>query len=239
MSGLLWLSFPKKGNIMPASNCRYSAINFFEQNLRIKNITNSIERENAYRLRHKIFVDELKWVSPRADGLEVDNYDNEGMVPLGVFDQTGRLIAHLRITLPQRAFMMEREFAALIETPIRKTDSTVEISRVCTEADIRTMRITTPYGNMHVSMLLYKGLYYWCCQNRINDMCMVIEKKLFRLLRMSGFPCLMIGKTTIMPDGVSAVAVRVDWREFESKNQSCKPQLLAWFNNTGIMKKAA
>jgi acyl homoserine lactone synthase len=224
---------------MQVTNCKYLSIDFFEQNLRIKNLTNSTEQENAYRLRHKIFVDELKWVPPQADGLDIDIYDSEGMVPLGVFDRTGRLIAHLRITLPQRTFMMEREFAALIETPICKTDSTVEISRVCTEADTRTMRITTPYGNMHVSMLLYKGLYYWCCQNLINDMCMVIENKLFRLLRISGFPCRMIGKTTTMPDGVSAVAVRIDWREFELKNQSSKPQLLAWFNNTGIMRKAA
>lgn len=224
---------------MQATTGRYSTIDFFEQNLRVKNLTSSTERENAYRLRHRIFVDELKWVKPQTDGLEIDIFDGEGIVPLGVFDQTGRIIAHLRITLPQQTFMMEKEFAALIETPIRKTNGTVEISRVCTERDTRTTLITNRYGNMHISMLLYKGLYYWCCQNLINDMYMVIENKLFRLLRVSGFPCRMIGKKTNMPDGVCAVAVRVNWREFESINQSSKPQLLAWFNNTGIMRKAA
>jgi N-acyl-L-homoserine lactone synthetase len=219
---------------MQINNSRYLPISFFEQNFEVKNLTNLTERESAYRLRHKIFVDELKWVKPQSEGLEIDFYDDEGMVPLGVFDRLGRLIAHLRITLPQRTFMMEKEFAALIETPIRKTNSTVEISRVCTEAEARAMKILTPHGYTHVSMLLYKGLYCWCCKNFISKMCMVIEKKLFRLLRMSGFPCQVMGKTIIMPDGVSAVAVKIDWRVFESINEKSKPQLLAWFNNTGI-----
>jgi len=224
---------------MQVNNRRYLSIGFFEQNFLVKNLTCLDERENAYRLRHEIFVNELKWVAPQASGLEIDIYDDDRMVPLGVFDQNRRLIAHLRITLPQRTFMMEREFTALIETPIGKTNRTVEISRVCTEAETRAMKILTPHGNMHVSMLLYKGLYCWCCKNFISDMCMVIEKKLFRLLRMSGFPCRIMGKTIIMPDGVSAVAVRINWREFESINQSSKPQLLAWFNNTGAMRKVA
>lgn len=218
---------------------RYLAICCFEQSWNVRNLTNATDQDMAYRLRHKIFVDELGWVAPQTGGLEIDSYDGNGMVPLGLFDQTGRLIAHLRITLPQRTFMMEREFTALIETPIRKTNGTVEVSRVCTEADTRTTRIITPFGKIYVSMLLYKGLYHWCYQNYINDMCMVIENKLFRLLRMSGFPCKKMGKPTIMPDGVSAVAVRVDWREFESINQKNKPQLLDWFNNGHQMRKAA
>ena len=224
---------------MQASNIDYSTINFFEQNLQVKNLIDATEREKAHLLRHKIFVHELRWVPPHISGLEIDSYDGEGMVPLGLLDQTGRLIAHLRVTLPQRIFMMEKEFAALIETPINKTKSTVEVSRVCTEADARGMRITTPFGIFFISMLLYKGLYHWCCQNFINDMCMVIESKLARLLTMAGFPCRKLGKPVIMPDGVSAVAVRVDWREFYSVNQYSKPQLLDWFNSVDSMKKAA
>ena len=213
-------------------------INFFEQGWNIKNLTNETQQKKAYRLRHKIFVNELGWVAPQTGELEIDTYDGDGMIPLGLFDQAGCLIAHLRITLPHRTFMMEKEFSALIESPICKTDGTVEISRVCTEKATRTMKVPTGHGNFYISMLLYKGLYRWCCQNLINDMYMVIENKLFRLLRMSGFPCRMIGNPTIMPDGVSAVAVRIDWREFESINKNSKPQLLDWFNDVGPMRKA-
>jgi N-acyl-L-homoserine lactone synthetase len=214
------------------------AVEIFEQDFRANNL-NSMDKIKSYQLRHKIFVKELGWVAPQKDQLEIDAYDGEGMMPLGVFDQTGRLIAHLRITLPEQTFMMEKEFAALIELPIPKTRNTVEVSRVCIEADVRNVIIINPYGKYHISMFLYKCLYLWCCKNLIKNMVMVIENKLFRLLKMSGFPCRRIGRTTIMPDGVSAVAVRVDWQEFESENQTSNPDLLAWFKDVNLINKAA
>jgi len=217
----------------------YSTINFYDQGFRVKNLTSTIEHEKAYRLRHRIFVDELKWVAPQADRLEIDVYDGKGMFPLGVFNQTGELIAHLRITLPHHSFMMEREFASLIESPISKSCSTVEVSRVCIEYGWRRVKLKTVYGEYHLSMLLYKGLYQWCCQNLINNMYMVIEYKLYRLLKMTGFSCEAIGRTIIMPDGVSAIAVKIDWRKFESVNKKQKPQLLTWFDDSRVMNQAA
>lgn len=224
---------------MQASSCKYLGLDLYEDNFRVKTLTNQAERENAYRLRHKIFVNELNWVPPQVDELEIDVYDDERMVPLAILNQTGKVIAHLRITLPHRTFMMEEEFSALIEKKISKTDDTVEISRVCTRVDTRRTLIMSPYGRQQISMLLYKGLYSWCCQNCINYMCMVIEAKLYRLLRMTGFPCRQLGDITIMPDGVSAVAVSLSWREFELLNQNNNPQLLAWFSSTNTMEKAA
>lgn len=210
----------------------YKTVDFFEQDYQVKTLTTKFELEEAYAFRHKIFVEELGWVSPQRNGLDKDRYDDTGMAPLGVFDRTeGRLIAHLRITLPHRIFMMDKEFASLIEIPIIKTDGTVEVSRVCTEKKYRKTQLETIYGSYHIAMLLYKGLYQWCTQNSLNDMYMVIEYKLLRLLKLLGFPCSEIGKSTIMPDGVSAVAVRIDWREFEMLNKNNKPQLLGWFRD--------
>ena len=210
---------------------RYLPIDFWECGFRVKTLTVQAEKLDAYRLRHKIFVDELSWVKPQKNNLEIDVFDDKQMVPLGVFDSANRIIAHVRITLPQRSFMMEEEFPELIDTPICKMNTTVEVSRVCTEMASRKTKIITPYGNMDISLLLYKGLYCWCCSNRINDVCMVIENKLLRLLKISGFPCRKLGKIVIMPDGVSAVAAKVSWREFAMLNRKNHPLLLAWFNN--------
>lgn len=223
---------------MPIDN-RYATINFFEHGFNVKNLTSSSEQEEAYKLRHKVFVDELGWVPPQSNCREIDAYDGDGMISLGVFDHEGRMIAHMRITLPQRVFMMEKEFSSLIQIPIKKTSRAVEVSRVCTEVDTRRAKVATTYGRYHVAMVLYKGLYLWCKKNRVHHIYMVIEYKLLRLLKLSGFPCREIGALTIMPDGVSAVAVRLNWREFDAVNKWCKPQLLIWFGDVQGLKKAA
>lgn len=214
-------------------------IDLFEKEFNIKNLTTKEEQEKGYLLRHKIFVNELCWVPPQPDAREIDLYDGKGMVPLGVIDQKERLVAYLRITLPWKTFMMENEFSFLIDEPIRKKSGTIEVSRVCTEFDIRKTIITTDYGRFHIGVMLYKGLYVWCKQNSVDEMYMVIEYKLLRLLRMTGFPCRMIGTPATMSDGVSAVAVRISWREFEQKNKSNRAHLLDWFSDNGKTRKAA
>ncbi|MDA3839530.1 MAG: N-acyl-L-homoserine lactone synthetase [Patescibacteria group bacterium] len=217
----------------------YLIVNFCEQNLIVKTLVSVTEKQQAYKFRKTIFIDELNWVKDGGDEFEIDEYDNTGTIPLGVFEQTGRMIAHLRITLPQHDFMMEKEFSVLIDTPIHKTDYAIEISRVCTCSDTRNIMITTSLGSYHISMLLYKGLYEWCCKNHIHTMYMVIEYKLFRLLKLSGFPCKKIGKIVLMPDGVSAISVKINWREFEKINSEAKPQLLSWFSNVESINCAA
>ena len=42
-----------------------------------------------------------------------------------------------------------------------------------------------------------------------------------------------------MPDGMSAVAVKISWKDFENLNRINKPQLLTWFGGTGKVRKAA
>ena len=220
-------------------NYRYQNIIFFEHGLQVKSLATPMELKESYKLRHKVFAEELNWITAQKNYLDIDTYDGKNMAPIGVFDQGDKLIAQLRITLPQRVFMMEKEFAELIDTSIDKNPETVEVSRVCTTTEIRRAKIETDYGNFYISMLLYKGLYLWCLSNNISIMYMVIEYKLLRLLKLSGFPCHKAGPPTIMPDGVTAVAVKISWKEFQSINENKKPQLLGWFNDIGETRQAA
>ncbi len=207
-----------------------SGINYCESSLTVKTLETSNERIKAYKLRYESFVEELGWIEPFTNRLEMDQYDDERMIPLGVMDPKGNVIAHLRITLPNFPFMMEHERMAKINQPIEKNGDTVEISRVCTHSSTRKMLIETSCGKINISLILYKGLYQWSKENGINVMYMVVEKKLYRLLKLMGFPCLPIGDITQMPDGAITVAIRITWDEFDRININSRPGLYKWFN---------
>lgn len=209
----------------------FSEIEFYEQEYKITTSLNFEEKKKAYRLRHDVFANELKWVSPQTGDFDVDVYDTEGMVYVSVYDKSHKVIAHLRITRPDKTFMMEEVFAILLEdNPIGKTKESIEVSRVCTDINARSLKISTSCGETPLSLLLYKGLFLWCERNVISKMFMVVERKLYRLLRMTGFPCKMIGEST-MPDGVSATALYIDWREFKLINMEKRKEFYKWFSS--------
>lgn len=127
--------------------------------------------------------------------------------------------------------MLEREFLSLvgIKHEIRKEYDTVEVSRLCVAPEARSNVVSINFGIHRISMLLYKGVYHWCIRNNIRYLYLVVEYKIYRLLKAKGFPCKRIGEPQTMPDGVTAVATIMDWREFESLNTVKRPDMLRWF----------
>ena len=57
---------------------------FYEGELLVKTLTDEEELRQAYRLRHRVFAERLKWVPERADRLEEDVYD-AWSTSIGVF----------------------------------------------------------------------------------------------------------------------------------------------------------
>lgn len=196
----------------------------------VKTMEDEGDKNQAYRLRHEIFSEELRWVPETDDGLEIDVYDNNA-VSFGVFDAGNRLSAFLRLILPGMPFMLEKEFIAMVgpEHKIRKEKDTVEVSRLCVAPFARSNRVTGNFGAHNISMLLYKGVYHWCLTHNIRYLYLVVERKIFRLLQAKGYPCRLTGAPVLMPDGVMAVAAIMDWREFEALNVSRKPEMFNWF----------
>ncbi|MGA1795378.1 MAG: acyl-homoserine-lactone synthase, partial [bacterium] len=119
---------------MMNNNCRVidHPIVISEGGLTAKNILDADEIMQAYRLRHRIFCQTLGWRPEARNGLEIDNYDIEAVF-FGVFNEKNRLLAFLRIILPEKRFMLEYEFIDLVgpDHTIRKECDTVEISRCC------------------------------------------------------------------------------------------------------------
>lgn len=201
-----------------------------EGGLIVKDMTTVSEKIQAYHLRHRVFCHELGWVPQKENAREMDEYDNRAIF-LGVFDEKDRLLAFLRLIMPRMTFMLEKEFSLLVgpEHKIRKEDDTVEVSRLCVAPEARGYKISGNFGSRSISMLLYKCVYHWCIRMNIRYLYLVVEKKIYRLLHLNGFPCKIIGKPKTMPDGVIAVAAIMDWREFEIFNKIKRPKILKWF----------
>jgi acyl homoserine lactone synthase len=188
------------------------------------------ETASAYALRHKVFAQELRWAPLRDDGLEQDVYDAHAK-HFGVF-RDRKILSYLRLVSPEHRYMLEKEFRALVspDHDIRKAPDTREVSRLCVSFDERGTKVRTAIGSLGVSMLLYRHVYQWCVPNQVRYLYLVVEYKVLRLLKMFGFPCVLVGEPTRMPDGVTAAAAIMDWREFEAKNLLSRPELVEWFN---------
>jgi acyl homoserine lactone synthase len=196
----------------------------------VKTLEEAYEKILAYQLRYRVFHQELGWVPRRESQLETDEYDNHA-TSFGVFDNERRLLAYMRLIKPEVPYMLEKEFSAMVgpEHEIRKESDTVELSRLCVAPEVRSDRISGNFGVGTLSLLLYKGVYHWCMAHAIRYLYLVVEKKVFRMVRAGGFPCKLVGEPVIMPDGVEAVAAILDWRDFEELNRRKRPEMLRWF----------
>ncbi len=204
-----------------------------ECNFVIKVIEEEEEILSAYHVRHCIFCEELGWVRRKESMLEFDEHDNNAIF-IGVFDSVNKLKAFCRLILPKYIFMIEKEFASLVDSrhSIKKSDDRGEISRLCVSPDARNHFILCNNETYSISMLLFKGVYHWCKRNHIRYLYAVVEAKMLKLLRAKGFPCKLIGSPQKMKDGTIAVAVIMDWREFEIINISKLPKMFKWFMST-------
>jgi len=189
------------------------------------------ERIQAYHLRHRIFCRELGWVPGREDLLEIDDYDDYAVF-FGVFDSERRLAAYLRLIMPEKPFMLEKEFLSLVGPghKIERSRDRAEISRLCVAPEARKSRIASGSRTYGISIFLFKGVYHWCIDKGIRYLYAVTEEKVYRLFCAKGFPYRLIGEPTTMADGVTAMAVILDWREFEELNSAKRPQMLEWFS---------
>ncbi len=184
------------------------------------------EREEAQHLRYKVFVEELGWFSPDQfkEKKESDKYD-EHAVSFGVFDYLGHLVGFARFVLPNKEFMIEKEFRELVRgIQIRKDNETVEISRLAILPDLRKSR-----EGFRVAMLLYKVLYQWSIMNGFRYWYMVVEKRYLKVLQSYGFPCQQISLIKEYQPGVSSLVAMLDLRKAEGKVKKGNPELFKWF----------
>jgi len=106
-------------------------IEFLEENLLVKTLSDEQDLTASYHLRHQVFADRLQWVAKSNDELEVDAYDAFA-TSVGLFDSHRNLRGVFRMVSPPYPFMIESEFrpCLLPDYEIRKERDTVEITRL-------------------------------------------------------------------------------------------------------------
>ncbi len=206
---------------------KYKTIQFMEGPYCIRVIEDPQDYAKAFLLRHKIFCEELGWIPCVPYRLEIDEHDMWA-TSLGVFSPAGSLLGLVRLLPPERPFMLEREFATLVppDYEIRKGRDTAEVTRFIAGRGIPGHG---PYTS-HIAALIYKALYQWSLRNDIRYLYFVVNKKFLRALRLSGFPCELIGPLKPLQAEVDAVAVSLDWEAYRRRNQRHKKQRLHWMS---------
>jgi N-acyl-L-homoserine lactone synthetase len=207
-----------------------SSVLIHENGHTAKNLITEKEKIQAYHLRHETFAGELRWVPETENGLEIDDYDSHAL-PFGVVDAGGHVVAHMRIITGDNTYMLEREFLSLAGAGhvIRKEADTAELTRCCVSKSDRNTRLVTPLGDFDLFSYLLKGIYRWSLKNGIRYLYAVTDHRVFKLVQIKGLPFKAIGAPQVMPDGVIAVAILLDWREFEVQTATRRKNLLPWF----------
>lgn len=201
-----------------------------EGDFRVSILTNADEIRQACLLRDKIFCQELKWTPKTKGPFETDEYDKHAVF-FGVFDRRMKLSAFVRLIPSDAPFMLEKDFESLIDPRhrISKNDDTAEISRLCVAPEARVKTICSSFGHYSLAVLLLKSVYHWCRRNKKRYLYAVTVRKVHRSFRIRGFPYRSIGVPKLMPDGVVALPVVMDWKEFEAVNRVKRPGMFEWF----------
>ncbi len=192
----------------------------------IKTLTAYEEMEQGFRLRHEVFSEELKWAPLSTDRKEVDRYDSFAS-GIGVFDARQGLLGYARFITSPHPFMIDREFANLTteEQAIQKSRDMAEVTRLCVRKNGRKADYL-----LRVSNLLYKGIYLWSMNMGIRHLVMVVDRRYYRLLRLTGFPVKPAGSFKVMPDSVQAAVLSLDLKEFKEVAEDKKPEFFGWIS---------
>jgi acyl homoserine lactone synthase len=202
-------------------------IEFREDRLLVKTLSDEQDLRASYHLRHQVFADRLQWVAKSDDELEVDAYDAFA-TSVGLFDDDQKLRGVFRMVSPPYPFMIESEFrpCLLPNCEIRKERDTAEITRLALDPTLTEKGLSS-----RLMLILIKGVYQWSRQNDVPYMYMVVEKRFLRVLRGIGLSCEAISPAVSLPPaGALSIAAVLDWNKFYETCQQKQPSFFQWMN---------
>lgn len=210
-------------------------IAFYEGEFLVKTLETREDLTRAYRLRHRVFAERLKWVPERADRLEADVYD-AWSTSIGVFANDARLLGLVRMTHGPVPFMLESEFSACLvgNHRVRKETDTAEITRLAVDPEIADRGLSA-----RLMKVIFKGMYQWCLLHNVRYTYMVVEHRLLRVVQRMGWPCQAIGEPVALPPAeVLSIGGLLDLNEFRFRASTCRPAMLDWVTTTPTFSPA-
>jgi len=134
--------------------------------------------EQAYRLRHRVFVDEMGWEDLRSpDGREVDQFDNEHAVHMLYMDGD-RVLGYQRMLPTTRPHLLSEVLPQLCEVEPPVGPEVWEWTRYCVDSGHRERgRKLSPVANA-----LLSGIVEWGLASGVSSI--IIEMNPLWLLRL-------------------------------------------------------
>jgi acyl-homoserine lactone synthase len=177
--------------------------------------------EQAYRLRHQVFVEEKGWHDlAKPDGREIDQFDDGHAVHMLAM-QGDRVVGYQRMLPTTRPYLLTEVLPELCEVPAPRSARVWEWTRYAVQRDVRDRgRILSPVGSA-----LLAGIVEWGLESGIESI--VIEMNPLWLLRLVqlhfrvtplGLPCRIAGEDTLAV--VAAFDVRTLRRLRETRNDA-------------------
>jgi len=178
---------------------------------RVLDSDNQDDMEEARTFRHKIFLEELGWSLLDSTGQEIDEYDKNS-VHFGAFEDSGELVGYCRVILPKIGFMIEKDFADLVNPGyrIRKEKDTVEASRFAISKDLRGKG-----EGFRVIAVLLRSMYQWAKANRVRYIYGVCASDHLSFVREYFSCCKQIGPAHEYEPGVSSSALIFDLEKLD------------------------
>ncbi|MCB8821127.1 acyl-homoserine-lactone synthase [Microvirga rosea] len=136
------------------------------------------EMEQAYQLRHRVFVEEMKWTDlAKDDGREIDQFDNEHAVHMLYIDE-GKVLGYQRMLPSTRPHLLSHVLPQLCEVERPVGSHVWEWTRYCVEPGHRERgRALSPVANA-----LLSGIVEWGLAGGISTI--IIEMNPLWLLRL-------------------------------------------------------
>lgn len=213
--------------------------------------------EEAYRLRARVFMGELGWLAPSADGRERDRCDplaRHFVVyarPPEVSDGMGEpesaaLVGYARVLLPRHGFMLQHEFAELTPTGPEELGErfapdarrAFEVSRFVVRPAHRGRRCVE--GRTVVEHLA-RAIAVWALGRGRTDWYTVCEDRYLRALRLRGLRFTRIGRVVEYQPGVRACAALLRLPAASAELRVSRAHDYAWYtrplSERGMMRE--
>lgn len=194
--------------------------------------------EAAYRLRAGVFMGELGWLAPSADGRERDRCDRLARHFVVVARQPdaapsrmpepAALVGYARALLPRHGFMLQREFAELAMQMAPDDRRAFEVSRFVVAPSHRGRRCVE--GRTVVDHLA-RAIAGWAQMCGRTDWYTVCEARYLRALRLRGLRFTQLGHAVEYQPGVPACAALLRLPTASAELRAHRAEDFAWYSS--------
>jgi acyl-homoserine lactone synthase len=170
------------------------------------------EMEQAYRLRHQVFVEEMGWTDlAKPDGREIDQFDDKHTVHM-LYIERGQVLGYQRMLPSTRPHLLSHVMPELCEGEPPAGPHVWECTRHCVSRGHREKgRVASPIANAILS-----GMVEWGLESGVLKVIVEIEPSaLLRFVQLHFRPMPLGLPRKIGGHNIIAVTLSFDWRTLE------------------------